>query len=685
MARLPGINYSTPVQSLGRQDIYGPIRVANAEAATLAKVSGLAAQYEGIRRGAEHDNALVAFTRASEETNQLVAQYKTRPPTEENAAELADAITVVKDRHRHDLGTHGNRAFDKSWLGFASQKRTEFGVYQTFALNNEARAATELHVDNLARGGDLETSLGLVDSSTMFTETEKAGMRVNAKVAYHSDLVERTGRGGTPEEMQELIARIQDVDGGYTDVFTQSQRNTAVHFLETKHKSSTKTEVAALLHEQERFASDLEVKIRGDEMGGDLIGIERAFDSGKITGAKRTQLILAWQEQEQKRQDMAERASLINQSLENQMPLDRKNPIHKEAVEEAYAARSIIAKQPGLMPREKAIAEHYALDYGMNLAIKTNIMAEEMKGDFRKYAIAGSPERVAQFANAYQNLVREAPQTLDAIGIHESAIYGTVSELNDTGMDLAMAVEIARHNAMIPEREKEVLDERYKAEDNNSNDRLGKKIASATDLLAWTPDASSRMQGSYNALENAYYRRTGGDIERASNLAFQELSRVFSRTDVNGRGQMMAYSPERQTGMTTDELRGQLKTEARKLKVPIDKLVVVPDAQTSRDQDVKSYVLYKIDDFDMLVPVVIDDIPVRWTPDTTAARQVKVDAGRAEHEENVANMQRAARLKAEMREKTLAKEKELGLDKLRQPMRERLATEEEDEFNIPAM
>ena len=684
MARLPGINYSTPVQSLGRQDIYGPIRVANAEAATLAKVSGLAAQYEGIRRGAEHDNALVAFTRASEETNQLVAQYKTRPPTEENAAELADAITVVKDRHRHDLGTHGNRAFDKSWLGFASQKRTEFGVYQTFALNNEARAATELHVDNLARGGDLETSLGLIGSSAMFTETEKTGMRINAKVAYHSDLVERTGRGGTPEEMLDLIARIQDVDGEYTDVFTQSQRNTAVHFLETKHESRTKDEVAALLHEQERFASDLEVKIRGDEMGGDLIGIERAFDSGKITGAKRTQLILAWQEQEQERQDRAERAALISQSLENQIPLDRKNPIHVDAVDEAYASRMAIANDPENTPQQKRIGINEAFSYGMNLAIKSNIMPEKMKADFRRFAIAGDSGSVQFLSNMYEQLVIEAPQTLNEIGIHESAIYGSVSNLLRAGMDLDVAVEISRNNARIPEGERDVLAERYKAEDKAPGERLQKQIGSSTKFWRRTPTASAAQENSYNALEHAYYQLTGGDVEVASNLAFQELSRIYSRTDVNGRAQSMPYAPERETGMTEDELRGQLKTIARKNKIPIENLEISPDAQTGRDRGVKSYAMWQINDMGLPEPVVDDNnMPVRWEPDIKAHRQTKVDAAKIEHEENVASMKRAARLKAEMREETLAREKELGLDQLRRPMRDRATNE--DEFNIPEM
>ena len=684
MARLPGINYSTPVQSLGRQDIYGPIRVANAEAATLAKVSGLAAQYEGIRRGAEHDNALVAFTRASEETNQLVAQYKTRPPTEENAAELADAITVVKDRHRHDLGTHGNRAFDKSWLGFASQKRTEFGVYQTFALNNEARAATELHVDNLARGGDLETSLGLIGSSAMFTETEKSGMRVNAKVAYHSDLVERTGRGGTPEEMQELIARIQDVDGGYTDVFTQSQRNTAVHFLETKYESVMADEFAAVLHEQERFASDLEIKIKGNEAGGDPISIERAFDAGLITGAKRTELNLAWQKQQEAGQEAAERAALISHSIEYQIPLDPKNPVHVEAVSEAYINKMTLANDPSLTPQQQRVSKGAAFQYGVDLAIKTNIMPEQMEADFRTHAIAGTPGAVQFLSNAYERLEVEAPQTLHNIGTEQRAIYGSVSALNRAGMPLEDAVVISRNNAMATKEVRDVLVTKYKAEDKSSTERLQKQIGSATGFWSRTPDATAAQIGSYNALENAFYQLTGGDVELASNLAFRELSRVYSRTDVNQRPQSMPYAPERETGMTEDELHGQLKTVARKNKIPIENLVVVPDAQTARDSGTKSYALYQTNDLGLPEPVIDDNnMPVRWEPDVKANRQVKVDKAKIEHAENVASMKRAARLKAEMREETLAREKELGLDQLRRPMRDRATNE--DEFNIPEM
>jgi hypothetical protein len=44
MARLPGINYNTQVQSLGRQDTAGPMRVAQAEGAAISKWTDVAGQ-----------------------------------------------------------------------------------------------------------------------------------------------------------------------------------------------------------------------------------------------------------------------------------------------------------------------------------------------------------------------------------------------------------------------------------------------------------------------------------------------------------------------------------------------------------------------------------------------------------------------------------------------------------------
>ena len=53
MARLPGINYGSPVPSMGRQDPMEPVRVARSQAAAAQAIAGVAAAasnaYEAVK------------------------------------------------------------------------------------------------------------------------------------------------------------------------------------------------------------------------------------------------------------------------------------------------------------------------------------------------------------------------------------------------------------------------------------------------------------------------------------------------------------------------------------------------------------------------------------------------------------------------------------------------------------
>ena len=133
MARLPGIDYKTGGLQLGRNDIYGPIRVANAEAAALSKWGNVVAE---IGTKIETNDIAAASAQMSNEMAELnayVKNTKTYDPQELRAAGMtidgddhvpAHEVSVdfyklqsndIYERHSSSLGIRGRRVLEKTY------------------------------------------------------------------------------------------------------------------------------------------------------------------------------------------------------------------------------------------------------------------------------------------------------------------------------------------------------------------------------------------------------------------------------------------------------------------------------------------------------------------------------------------------------------------------------------------
>lgn len=95
MARLPGIDYKTGGLQLGRQDVYGPVRVANAEAAALSQ---WATAINDIETAIVTNGVAEASAKMSNELSELnayVSNTKTYDPQELRAA----GMTIDEDEN----------------------------------------------------------------------------------------------------------------------------------------------------------------------------------------------------------------------------------------------------------------------------------------------------------------------------------------------------------------------------------------------------------------------------------------------------------------------------------------------------------------------------------------------------------------------------------------------------------
>lgn len=649
MARLPGIDYSKPVLSLGRADVYGPIRVATAEANALAKVGGAALALGEIEKGLQNDRGIVKFSEASEEATTLIALHKTRPPTGTSVDEMKEGLDEIQSRYITDeMGRWERKAFESSWDNFRSQNTENFIVRHVFAMNKEQRLLNAAHVQNLAETpGGMEAATLAIDGFEMLTPSEKAVMKAEATIAHEVANVERIISYGNADEIL-LFQKLYSAEE-YQGEFGEAQRATALGWLDRAYKTRAAGELAFNEQEKARFAGDLELATSRGQPEGSPVNITRAFNLDQITGAKRTQLLRLWDKTQADKQDKAHAQALVSNSLAGGIPLDPKNTIHKDAVNNSYALAAVqITGQEGMVAANGTLnrqGRNALYQHGVNLAVRTNILPAQLTANLRTFAIAGTPNRVAELANIYRILERDAPQTLQGIGREQQAVYATVATMDRAGMPLIDAVEIARRNAKVNPEQRKVLSAQYQSQGTSVGERL-KTAMSNSDLPTsgwrdWVPFMDDRVapspaiEATFGALEQEYFTLTNGDGDAAANLALRETQRIFAPSGINGESRMMAFSPEVWSGLNTEQLQGQLRSLAEDVGLEKEyedgKFIIVPDAQTQVEAT-KTYGIYVKDDVGLPQTLINEEgMPIRFEPSVAKQRSEAIGEAREAH------------------------------------------------------
>ncbi|MEW8660749.1 MAG: hypothetical protein AB2603_20750 [Candidatus Thiodiazotropha endolucinida] len=348
---------------------------------------------------------------------------------------------------------------------------------------------------------------------------------------------------------------------------------------------------------REKVASDLELRVFGGN--GSEAEIDAAFDSELISGPKRTQLLKELSRQAGEAASAQQRESLISTGL----PLDPKDKKHRQAVDEAFA-------RLGTTP-PVAIA----------LTKQTGILPGPVRSVFRTAARSGEGHAVKQALELYTAIDDQVPLALDDLPVSDIAVLENATQLIRGGLPSAKAMEIARQQSNIPEGERKVLLERFKeqAKDNSSwlQDALDSDDAYDTEILGGAPNPPAAMQADYERLAETFYTQLGGDIEQARELSWKTLKRTWTRTDINGEGELMRYSPEFDLGVSTKILRKDLDAQLEEIKVKPERVKVISDVITARSKrGQRSYALVKIRPDGL--PEILrgpNNMPLRWVPD----------------------------------------------------------------------
>ena len=164
MAKLPGISYGTAVPSMGRQDPFGPVRVANAQAAAARAVGQSATDIGNMVKEMDEEEGRNAASEAGEVFTLAIAEAQANPNIGERIEQMEVAKRDVESEFKHKLGGIATRTFDETFSKWATSKITEQTATNILEREDQLRKSTFTRIMVEARQGDL-SSLSAPDRS----------------------------------------------------------------------------------------------------------------------------------------------------------------------------------------------------------------------------------------------------------------------------------------------------------------------------------------------------------------------------------------------------------------------------------------------------------------------------------------------------------------------------------------
>ena len=181
MARLPGINYNTQVQSLGRQDVSGPLRVANAEARALQQWGNVALEVGTMLETNEAAEYAAKMSNELAELNAYVKHTRVYDPNELRAAgmeaegdefvpahEVATEFYKIRANEIYEantatLGRKGKKVMERTYASKYSAGISDVVGQSIVYAQQYSKAQAEMGFEASVKAGDLEGAIGIAE------------------------------------------------------------------------------------------------------------------------------------------------------------------------------------------------------------------------------------------------------------------------------------------------------------------------------------------------------------------------------------------------------------------------------------------------------------------------------------------------------------------------------------------
>lgn len=235
-------------------------------------------------------------------------------------------------------------------------------------------------------------------------------------------------------------------------------------------------------------------------------------------------------------------AAEIRNSLASGIPLDPSNTEQRKALSAAFKADST-GQEVGSASWQ-ALATAYAA--------RTRMVPDQATSWVRSAIRSPNPDIAGPAAQFLGSIQAAAPDAASSFDTQTKAFAGVVSDMVNAGAAPKDAVETARQNVF--EIKQPIIDQRKKEYSGSgklslsaSNPSALKSFISKDFDQGWfhsDPVPTQGLSADFDTQTENYYLKTG-DINVARKLAWQDVSRVYGPSEVNGTKQVMMLPPER--------------------------------------------------------------------------------------------------------------------------------------------
>ena len=362
----------------------------------------------------------------------------------------------------------------------------------------------------------------------------------------------------------------------YDGRLSDSQRMAKANALKARANEVYAERKAAQARQNQQIESDAWIRIENNDATFDEHGVQSLFDRGVISGSTMTAMkrsIMRGREEAIKVQaskfDLDQLAGLS-------VGIDPKNKDQRKAVNAKYDEMLAGGQDP--MGAATQLMQTY------------KVVPEKIQGMFRASNRADAPG-LAQAAELYRQAARYAPQSLDDFTDNEVSIVRRTAANIDLGMNPGEAIAaVKEYDAMTPQ-EKASYSSAMKTVETDSrgvlfdmaSDHPGYNKRGALD---WISNAVSKdqipqfMVSDFNAAVQRYMPTNGFNLAVSQRLAFEDVTKKWQLTDINGKWQYMKNAPQ----APTEQIRGlvvdQYQTKIAELGIKPEQIMIFSDQTT---------------------------------------------------------------------------------------------------------
>ena len=591
--------------------------------------------------------AFAQLGQAAESLGTRIVQEKTEA---DNAAFVTEKLNSQMRRESERLADIETRGIDVNLEENETRWNDEVKLSLEGAPSQEAQAALKAGLDNAFNRKFAPAYSGhktKMDVRRRFNSTKTALDDIQSEV-----LTGRTGIAEAFARSEAAIVGLAETSGGVVDIdrLRQSQRGEIV----TSHLNSrinsgaggqvineikagrwdadtTTSELAAIQRQAIKQvksqaaqaqatkdkelalqASDLEIMVFNDS--ANYASIDKAFEIGAITTAKRTQLYKRLDQNTAKLGQKADNVTRAKSSISSGIPLDPTSKDDQQAVDDMWAeqAGSFDPNDPNAF-----------INNAVAFSEMTGMMPKAVQSTLSAFSRSGNEQQASQAAELIGRLQDTNSPVLADIPKDAYTFGLSVQSLVKGGIDSVEAVKIARENAFgqTPQDKKTTsLILKNASSDNVSflNDRLDEGVFDPAFSVG--ADLTPAMQAEFEVLLGEILPTTANnDLDVARNVAWTSMQNVWSASTVNGVRQVMKYSPEAMYGRGKDTQWINDQFTADMTSAGAKNAFITTDTKTARSKQ-PSYPVFMRQDDGTIAPLLdANNLPLRWKPEFSSS------------------------------------------------------------------